>query len=252
VNDRRQPVGCQPAVQKSLLPSEMRMLLAFGGSAPLEDDDGEQAEGIRRGEGRGRDAHSPAHHDLRATSYLGEGTDAPGYNPHHTTFASQAAMFAVALADKFANRTVGQSPRRILRIEEPEGPSTAGGRLARQPLSLVARKGTAPVLVCGWVDVPNREAQLRSYQSLANRHEARHGAPLDLPQDDYDRFLDELSDALTSGDIRVRVVVPDEKEPVPASPQPLRSQGPSIPLWLALLLAGFAFMVGTFTARAFQ
>ncbi|HLM47008.1 MAG TPA: hypothetical protein VK458_24265, partial [Myxococcaceae bacterium] len=131
------------------------------------------------------------------------------------------------LRDKFSRRFFGRSPYRVLRIDEPEGPSTAGGLLARQPISLVSKQGAAPSLVCGWVDTAKSEAQLRGYESVAKRYESHHGTPLDLSPEHYERFLDDMVEALSSGGIKVRVLVLEEQGAAPGQAQGSASRGTS-------------------------
>ncbi|HEX8439666.1 hypothetical protein [Archangium sp.] len=145
--------------------------------------------------------------------------------PLLTAFSSRAFLIADLLRDKFSRRFFGRSPYRVLRVDEPEGPSTAGGRLARQPISLVAREGSAPSIICGWVDTSKGEAQLRSYASVARRYESHHGVELDLSPDHYERFLEDLVDALISGGIKVRVLVLDEQLAAPEQAQASAPRG---------------------------
>jgi hypothetical protein len=127
-----------------------------------------------------------------------------------TAFSSRAVLIADLLRDKFSRRFFGRPPYRVLRVDEPEGPSTAGGLLARQAISLVSRQGAAPSVVCGWVDTSKSEAQLRGYESVARRYESHHGTELDLSPEHYERFLDDMVETLSSGGIKVRVLVLDE------------------------------------------
>ncbi|MFY0574851.1 hypothetical protein ACN28S_11215 [Cystobacter fuscus] len=77
---------------------------------------------------------------------------------NRTMFASHAALFADRLRERFAQKRYGRAPHlRVLRIDEPEGPSTAGGRLARQPLS--SSPGAArhpPSSAAGWTSPGKR------------------------------------------------------------------------------------------------
>ncbi len=169
---------------------------------------------------------------------------------HRTQFATHAALFAERLRDKFAKKLYGRTPHRVLRIDEPEGPSTAGGRLARQSLSLIPRRGTAPSIVCGWVDVSKKEAQLRGHASVARRYEAHHGTPLDLPAEDYERCIDDLVEALMAGDIKVRVLVPDESASTAQAPSPSPSAGAQgFPLWMVGAIGGVTFLLGLLLGR---
>ncbi len=165
---------------------------------------------------------------------MAEFDDAPEPAPaagesNRTMFATHAALFADRLRDKLSKKIYGRNPHRVLRIDEPEGPSTAGGRLARQSISLIPRRGTGPTIVCGWVDVAKQEAQLRSHESVARRYEAHHGTPIDISLEDYERCLDDLVNALIAGDIKVRVLVPEESTPAQApSPAPA-AKGQNLP-----------------------
>jgi len=129
-----------------------------------------------------------------------------------TSFSNKAAMIADLIKATFSRRSYGRAPYR-LRIDEPDGPSTGGGRQARQPISLVTTLESAPAVVCGWVDVAKKESQLRSYGVVAKRHKNRYGADLDITEEEYEAFLNELVDTLFYGGIKILVQVPDEPDP---------------------------------------
>jgi hypothetical protein len=147
--------------------------------------------------------------------------------PLLTAFSSRAFLIADLLKDTFSRRFFGRAPYRVLRVDAPEGPSTAGGRLARQTISLVAREGAAPSVICGWVDSAKGEAQLRSYESAARRYESHHGTELDLAPEHYERFLEDLVNTLISGGIKVRVLVLDEQVAAPVQGQVSAPRGPA-------------------------
>lgn len=167
-----------------------------------------------------------------------------------TTFSNKAAMVADLVKATFARRSYGLAPYR-LRIDEPDGPSTAGGLHARQPLSLVSNLDSVPALVVGWVDVAKKESQLRSYGVVKRRHQSRHTTPLEISEEEYESFFNELMETLSYGGIRIVVQVPDE-EPLPAqgSARPGVAQAPPqrrgrSPLGtLLLLLVTFTLGVG--------
>jgi hypothetical protein len=129
--------------------------------------------------------------------------------PNRTLFSTKAVLLAYLLKDKFHRRMFGRAPYRVLRVDEPEGPSTAGGLLARQSISLVTQDNSLPSAPCGWVDTAKGEAQLRSYELITARYEARHGIPLNLSREQYDSFLNDLVEALMAGSIKVRVYIPE-------------------------------------------
>jgi hypothetical protein len=142
-----------------------------------------------------------------------------------TTFSNKAAMVADLVKATFARKGYGPMPYR-LRIDEPDGPSTAGGLHARQPISLVTHMDAAPPIVVGWVDVAKKETQLRTYEVVKRRHQHRYPVPMELTEAEYNRFLDELVETLFYGGIKIMLVVPDD-DPTPlhsvqaqAQPQP--------------------------------
>ncbi|AKJ01918.1 hypothetical protein [Archangium gephyra] len=166
-----------------------------------------------------------------------------------TMFATHAALFAERLKDRFSKKIYGRTPHRVLRIDEPEGPSTAGGKLARQPISLVPRRGSAPTIVCGWVDVARKEAQLRGHEAVAKRYEAHHGTPIDIAEEDYERCIDDLSEALTAGGIKVRVVIPEEATTRQASSAAPETGAQGFPLWMVGAAGATAFLLGMMVGR---
>ncbi len=173
----------------------------------------------------------------------------PPEGEYRTMFATHAALFAERLKDRFAKKIYGRTPHRVLRIDEPEGPSTAGGKLARQSISLIPRRGTAPTIVCGWVDVAKKESQLRGHESVAKRYEAHHGTQIDIAEEDYERCIDDLMEALTAGGIKVRVLVPEESAAPRASSPPPEAGALGFPLWMVGALGATAFLLGLMVGR---
>jgi hypothetical protein len=141
-----------------------------------------------------------------------------------TTFSNKAAMVADLVKATFARRSYGMAPYR-LRIDEPDGPSTAGGLHARQPISLVAHLDSAPPIVVGWVDVAKKESQLRTYDVVKRRHQSRFTSPLELTANEYEQFLNELVETLFYGGIKIMLQVPDD-EPAPGQSVQSPVQGP--------------------------
>jgi hypothetical protein len=148
----------------------------------------------------------------------------PAEGEIRTTVSNKAAMVADLVKATFARRSYGIAPYR-LRIDEPDGPSTAGGLHARQPISLVSNLDSAPAVVVGWVDVAKKESQLRNYGVVRRRHQGRYTAPLDITEEEYERFLNELVETLFYGGIRILVQVPDDPEPTPAQGAQGQGQG---------------------------
>jgi hypothetical protein len=165
-----------------------------------------------------------------------------------TMFANHSALLAEQLRGAMSSKMYGRGPHRELRIDEPEGPSTAGGKLARQTISLVPRKGSGPSVMCGWVDVSKREAQLRNFEAVAKRYESHHGEPLELRQDEYERFLHDVEEVLIKAVIKVRIIVPEEQGAVRVL-APAKARRKGVPVLLALTLAVLAFVLGVYVGR---
>jgi translation initiation factor IF-2 len=169
-------------------------------------------------------------------------------SPLRTMFANHSALLAEELRAALSKKVYGRGPHRVLRIDEPEGPSTAGGKLARQSIALVPRKGSGPSLVCGWVDVSKREAQLRNFDAVAKRYESHHGEPLELRADEYERFLNDVEEVLTRAVIKVRVMVPEEA-PGARVVAPAVARRKGVPGFWVLVLAALAFGLGVMVGR---
>jgi hypothetical protein len=111
------------------------------------------------------------------------------------TDRTKVSNAAVALSDMFevhcANLVLqGDVPRRPI-LSIPEGPSTEGGKLARQHITLEPDGIPAAVVTVGWVDLPSHRASLRTFPCLLEAHRARFGTrPFPLDGVGYEKFLE--------------------------------------------------------------
>ncbi|MEM7678479.1 MAG: hypothetical protein AAF449_21015, partial [Myxococcota bacterium] len=70
---------------------------------------------------------------------------------------------------RFAKERFGTERPRYLRIREPDGPSTNGGRVARQAITLVDfQEDARSTIVCGFIDTVAKKAELRGF-AMVNR-----------------------------------------------------------------------------------
>ena len=106
-----------------------------------------------------------------------------------TVFASAALRIAGTLTAEVHKFRLGRDPVRVVKVLEPEGPSTAGGKLARLSIVLAPEAGEGKALMCGHVDVGANQAELRSFDTLAEQFMVRHGRPTDIDRATYDRLL---------------------------------------------------------------
>ena len=121
---------------------------------------------------------------------------------HH---ASQAVALSQLVELKFAKLELGGRTSRSLTISTPDGPSTGGGRQARQSLVLKAPKGKGNDIVCGFIDGARGVAEMRSFVVLDKQNRDRFDKPLDFMRVDYDAFVAEMVKFLTAQGIDARV-----------------------------------------------
>lgn len=143
----------------------------------------------------------------------------------------------------FAKRSFGSSTPRRLEVVEPDGPSTAGGKRARQTIRLVPREGNAPPLMCGSLDASQRAVELRSYGALCAQYEERFRQPLDISAEEYTRLAKDLQATLSFFKYTFTVEQVDERpRAVGASMQPPRASRLNVVLFgaVALIVAGVA------------
>lgn len=167
--------------------------------------------------------------------------------PSRTFHASQAAALAELLLLKFANERYGTTLPRMLKVLEPDGPSTDGGRKARQPLVLTPERGLENRgVMCGWIDGAKRTGELRSYSVISQQFQARHGEPLDLSRGEYDRFLQAAQEFLRAQGIEIHFsnapVARASTIPPGALPPPHPVAGAAS--WMTPVLVGASFVLG--------
>ncbi|MEM1028935.1 MAG: hypothetical protein AAGN82_01225 [Myxococcota bacterium] len=175
---------------------------------------------------------------------------APPPAARHRRSPAQHALTAVAneaftLVRAFEVAFAQPFPGWRAELREPMGPSTGGGKQALQAISIVDQMGHR--LAVGSIDSAKRTATLRSYALVAARHEARFdGDPFLVREPDYQRFLDGVSNLMSSMSFSVRV---ETMAPTPnvASMAPPASNATL--LWLAVLITALALAVGIYFAR---
>jgi hypothetical protein len=158
--------------------------------------------------------------------------------PAATMHAQQGFEFADVFAYKFEGRTVGSPPRHLV-LREPDGPSTAGGKQARQALVLQNEAGDA--LVCGWVNLSEKTAEVRSHAYLRQQFLQRKGAPIDVPHAEYEALIKEVAAFLGVNKLDVRRVERPPEGRVEADTAARDGRG--LPLWLILGLSVLAGVV---------
>jgi hypothetical protein len=141
--------------------------------------------------------------------------------PNRTLHAQQAFELADLFAYKFGPSAFNG---RRLRLMEPDGPSTAGGKLARQSMVLVADDPEGTNVVIGWVDAPAKQGELRTFAVLAQQFQARHGRALDLDRQRYEALTKDIETFLKIQKIELKRI---ESAPLPAPPRPAPAPAPA-------------------------
>ncbi len=78
-------------------------------------------------------------------------------------------------------------------------------------------------MVCGWVDLSRRQAELRTFRVVGKQFEARHGWAIDIEADVYAEMLKELEGFLRIQRVEFRT---NDVAPVPKRPNPVVEEGP--------------------------
>jgi hypothetical protein len=124
-----------------------------------------------------------------------------------TQVANQAASLAESVTDGFAGFHIGAGDY-IVQLSTPAGPSTGGGKQARQHLRLVPRRKGYAVVVAGMVDPVTSFAEIRPFEHVAILHELRFSRPLEISADEYEDFLRKLDVVLNLARIRAARIPP--------------------------------------------
>ncbi len=111
-------------------------------------------------------------------------------SPDRTEVTNAAAALRDMYALHCADLTLPGDVRRRPALSVPQGPSTHGGLLARQHLTLEPTNTGPSSITVGWVDVAARQASLRTYPCLLAAHRARFGSDaFGVDGVGYERFL---------------------------------------------------------------
>lgn len=162
---------------------------------------------------------------------------------------TRVAMRGLTLSDRFnsffeADRVSGYQ----LRLLEPAGESTGGGKQATQHLTLQSGMPGDPVLTVGWVNCANDNVKLRTYgcmQQLIARRFGKRTVVLDAAA--YREFFDKATDYFEKNGMHVSI----EEEPPEvasgthpaASVEKSSSSGRWIIIGLLLITIGVALWV---------
>lgn len=167
-------------------------------------------------------------------------------DPRRTYHANQAVHLSDLINLRFSTERYGTVNPRFIKVTEPDGPSTDGGRKARQAIMLCAQGDPDDRgIVSGHISIKPPHADLRSYAYVKSQYEARYKRDIDISRNEYNRLLDQLQDYLRAQGYNTSVLNTPRGgsfvQPPPAPPPKSRSVGLGVPLALVLSF-GFGFL----------
>lgn len=120
-----------------------------------------------------------------------------GSDPKRTFHANEAVHLSDLINLRFSPERFGTVNPRFVKVTEPDGPSTDGGRKARQAIMLCAQ--TDPDdrgIVCGHIASNLKQAELRSYAYVKHLFESRFKRDIDISRGEYNRLIELLQSYL--------------------------------------------------------
>lgn len=167
-------------------------------------------------------------------------------DPKRTYHANQAVHMSDLLNLRFAKERFGTERPRYLRVREPDGPSTAGGKRARQAVTLIDFENeTRSTIVCGFIDTVNKKAELRGFPMVKQAFESRFSVPIDITRGEYLRMMAMLQDFMAGQGIETRLVnervASRPSGPSPAVAPPVLARSTPTPIWAWV---GLGFVLG--------
>jgi len=164
----------------------------------------------------------------------------------YTATAAQGFDSATLINAAMANKHVGKTVQRRVVVAEPDGPSTSGGKHARQTITLApVTAGQGGTVMCGWLDVAKKMAGLRDFRAVSDQYKGRYGAVLDITAEDYLGIVRDLEALMkTIGVVATHEITEPAKQAAKvaeniAEPEP---EEPAIKP-LAIVLAGVLLVV---------
>lgn len=146
----------------------------------------------------------------------------------YTMVAHQGLNAAEMLNAALKTKTIGTDPPRRVEVTAPDGPSTDGGKRARQAIRLVPTEGRGGTVLCGALDVAQKTLELRTYRNACAQHQERYGKRFDVSPEDYANLLKQLGAMVHALQFKV-TVTPDTSSPSVPAPAPGTAQPATSP-----------------------
>jgi len=113
-----------------------------------------------------------------------------------TVVAQEAMDIGEHLLLLFSKTTVGANPQMRVDVAKPDGPSTEGGKKARQTISLVPVESVSGKVMVGWIDVAQKRVEIRSFRMVRHQYYDRYGMDFRVSQSEYEKIVEQLSNFL--------------------------------------------------------
>ncbi|NLE47293.1 MAG: hypothetical protein GX614_02700 [Sandaracinaceae bacterium] len=115
-----------------------------------------------------------------------------------TEVAQRAIDLGEALNIKLREMSAGSVVPKHLEVIPLDAESTRGGEFARQSIVLTPdEEGARGSIMCGWIDVSNRAAEMRDYALVRDQFRERYQMPLDVSREEYERLVGALHAVLS-------------------------------------------------------
>lgn len=153
-----------------------------------------------------------------------------------TVHSQQAMEITDLFSYKFGALRFGENQPRRLKLQAPDGPSTAGGLQARQSLVLLTDEEPPQTLMLGWIDSAMRRCEVKSHSALQLLHKQRFHKRLDFSEAEFNRLVAELRGFLKIQKIDIYLI---DSAPAAAALPP-RAAPPAKEPMNPAVVAGFA------------
>lgn len=128
----------------------------------------------------------------------------------YTMHAFEGVNAAELINSALKKRLVGNALPRRVEVAAPSGPSTAGGRKARQSITLVPISGQSQAIMIGFMDVAQKSAGVRDYELVARQYKTRFRSRFEASAEEYQGMVKDLTGML--GTLGFKLVREEQRE----------------------------------------
>jgi hypothetical protein len=138
----------------------------------------------------------------------------------YTVMAREGINAAEVVNTALKKKEVGKETPRRVEVIAPHGPSTSGGKKARQSITLVPVSGQGAALMCGFLDVAQKSVEIRDYALVAEQFKKRFGTRFDVSAEEYVTLTKQLGGILETLGFKISA---EMAEGAPAAPSAQQS-----------------------------